>query len=265
MWERKEEKFMASIQLQYHSDILGMEMSAQVILPQHNTTQIGMESYAEEQFTTLWLLHGLSDDHTTWHRRTAIERYASERGIAVVCPNAHRSWYCDMKYGGRFFTHLTEELPRICRSFFRGMSADREHNIIAGLSMGGYGALKCALTYPDRYRAAASLSGSVDIVSKVAGKREEDAPEWYAVLGEFDRVKGSKNDLFHLADQIASTDTIPDLFLWCGTEDHLLDANRRFHAHLEDLNITHTYTESEGNHSWQWWDRHIVDALNFLL
>ena len=102
---------MALIHLNFHSDVLGMAMQADVILPQKNTSLIGMQTTDSEIYKTLWLLHGLSDDNTIWQRRTSIERYASERGIAVVMVNADRSWYCDMKYGGRYFTYLTDAEP----------------------------------------------------------------------------------------------------------------------------------------------------------
>lgn len=256
---------MALIHLNFHSDVLGMAMQADVVLPQKNTSLIGMQTTESETYKTLWLLHGLSDDNTIWQRRTSIERYASERGIAVVMVNADRSWYCDMKYGGRYFTYLTDELPKICRHFFRGMSEKREDNFVAGLSMGGYGALKCALTYPDRYAAAASLSGAVDIAAYVEGKNELDDPYWYSILGEFDKVRGSKNDLFALATTCAAAPEKPRLMLWCGTEDHLISSNRRLKAHLDALSLDNTYSESEGDHSWHWWDLHIQKALAFFL
>ncbi|MBQ7365063.1 MAG: esterase family protein [Clostridia bacterium] len=255
---------MALIHLNFHSDILGMAMQADVILPQKNTSLIGLKTTESETYPTLWLLHGLSDDNTIWQRRTSIERYASERGIAVVMVNGHKSWYCDMKYGERYFTYLTEELPKICRHFFRGMSARREDNVVAGLSMGGYGALKCALTYPDRYAAAASLSGAVDIAAYVEGKKEQENPYWYAILGDFDKVRGSENDLFALAERCAASPQKPRLSLWCGTEDHLIHANRRLKAHLDALSLAPCYAESEGDHSWTWWDLHIRDALAFF-
>ncbi len=255
---------MALIHLNFHSDVLGMAMQADVILPQKNTSLIGMETHDCDNYKTLWLLHGLSDDQTIWQRRTSIERYASERGIAVVMVNGHKSWYCDMKYGERYFTYITDELPKICRHFFRGMSDKREDNFVAGLSMGGYGALKCALTYPERYAAAASLSGAVDIAAYVKGKKEEENPYWYAILGDFDKVEGGKNDLFALAKRAALAEDKPRLFLWCGREDHLLSSNRRLKAHLDALSFAPTYYESEGDHSWTWWDKHIVDALAFF-
>lgn len=97
---------------------------------------------------TLYLLHGLSDDDSIWLRRTSIERYVAQMGIAVVMPQVHRSFYTDMAAGGQYWTFISEELPALARSFFP-LSAKREDNFVAGLSMGGYGALKLGLRKPE--------------------------------------------------------------------------------------------------------------------
>ena len=158
---------MALIQCDFFSEILGISSSMCVILPQDTTNQIGMEgSHKRQRYPTLYLLHGYSDDYTIWQRRTSIERYVASLGIAVVMPNAGKSYYTDMKKGDKYFTFISQEVPELARSFFP-LSEKREDNFIAGLSMGGYGAFKVALTYPERFCAAASLSGSLDIASRV--------------------------------------------------------------------------------------------------
>lgn len=96
----------------------------------------------------LYLLHGLSDNHSCWLRRTAVDRYAEEYGIAVVMPEVQRSFYCDMAHGPAYFTYIADELPQICQRLFR-LSDKREDTFIAGNSMGGYGALKAALSRPE--------------------------------------------------------------------------------------------------------------------
>ncbi len=255
---------MALIHLDFHSDILGMAVNADVILPQKSSSLIGMKTEKADITDTLYLLHGLSDDQTIWQRRTSIERYASEKGIAVVMPSADKSWYCDMKYGGAYFTYITEELPTVICSFFKGLSDEREHNFIAGLSMGGYGALKAAITYPERYKAAASFSGAVDIAAYVEGRCEENEPYWYSVLGDFSKVRGSKNDLFALAEKAKDCNPKPDLYMWCGTEDHLISANRRLKEVLISSGFKLDYSESCGSHAWEYWDREVKNALDFF-
>src|SRR5687768_1122020 len=151
---------MAFFDCHFFSDTLAMTVSAYVLVPQSSVKQIGLESGpARATYPTLYLLHGLSDDHTIWMRRTSIERYAAAKNIAVVMPAVGRSFYQNMASGPQYWTFLSEELPRLMRQFFP-LSPAREDNFAAGLSMGGYGALRLGLAHPDRFAAAASLSGA---------------------------------------------------------------------------------------------------------
>ena len=257
---------MAFCELRYHSDALGRAVSVNVILPENAKTLIGMNTSAQETYKTLYLLHGLSDDHTIWERRTSIERYAAEYGIAVVMPNGGRSWYTDMANGARYFTFITEELPSVCRGFFRGMSEKREDNFIGGLSMGGYGAVKAALTHPDNYGGCICLSGALDIASFGHHSLEE----WRAIFGygltSTEELRGSRHDVYSLAENNAREQKpFPKLYMWCGDDDYLLSSSTRLDKLLIELGVEHKYEQSEGNHSWQWWDLHIQDGLRYLL
>ena len=140
--------------------------------------------------------------------------------------------------------------------------------MIAGLSMGGYGAIKAALTAPDTFGACASLSGALDIAE--FGKSFISLDEWRSVFGydmqSCEELKNSRHDIFALAKQFKeSGKDFPPLYMWCGTEDGLIGHNRRFVSLLSELGVDVKYEESEGNHSWKWWDLHIQDALAFLL
>ena len=258
---------MAFLQMNYHSDALKMGVSVNVILPEKAKTVIGISADGKDTYKTLYLLHGLSDDQTIWMRRTSIERYASEYGIAVVMPCVARSWYADTAYGMNYFTFVTEELPRVCRGFFKGMSDKREDNFIAGLSMGGYGAIKAALTYPERFGGCASLSGALDFAIR---KRLNITDELKGIFGaDFDEttdMRETAHDVQYLAKKACEQGVeLPKMYMWCGTEDSLITANRDYHTTLDTLGIEHLYEESEGNHSWKWWDLHIQDALKYLL
>ena len=258
---------MAYIQLQFHSDALMMQVTVNVILPERATTMIGMEANGTDTFKTLYLLHGLSDDHSIWMRRTSIERYASEYNIAVVMPSVGRSWYTDTVRGEKYFTFVSEELPCKCRGFFKGMSEKPEDNIVAGLSMGGYGALKVALTHPDRFGMCASLSGALDIAQI---KDPGLLPEWRCIfdmnLQSADELAGTEHDLMHLASQLYEQGiAFPKTFIWCGEDDFLLQHNQNFAAHLTSLGVDFKYEISEGNHGWIWCDMHIQNALKYLI
>ena len=156
---------MAFVEINYFSKALNQTVSVNVILPEVKK-QSPEAGAPDGTYKTLWLLHGLSRDRTVWMRRSNIERYADKYNLAVVMPEVGRSWYTDTCNGEKYFTFVTEELPAVCRSYFKGMSEKREDNLIAGNSMGGYGAVKAALHHPDKYFACASLSGSLDITRK---------------------------------------------------------------------------------------------------
>jgi S-formylglutathione hydrolase FrmB len=258
-----EDAEMALIHCDFFSRILGLSTSMCVILPDPPpaTDQPGA---ANEKLPALYLLHGLSDDHTMWQRRTSIERYAARMKLAIIMPAAHRSFYTDMVNGYRYWTFISEELPAAARSFFR-LSEKREDTFAAGLSMGGYGAFKLALTHPERYAAAASLSGALDVARAARDSDGERRIEWENTFGNAESISGSGNDLFHLATQGAKPGIEkPMLYQCCGTEDFLYSDNLRFRDRALSLGLNLTWEEGPGAHEWGYWDKQIQRVLNWL-
>ena len=177
---------MAFITLNYFSEALGMQTEVYVVIPQKsNTGEIGIDSgKSADKYKCLYLLHGHSDDQTIWMRRTSIERYATEYGICVVMPCGGRSFYTDMKHGMKYYTFVAKELPAmICEMF--NVSDKREDNFLAGNSMGGYGAMKIALTESDRFCAAAALSPVTDLKFL---QQEGWQELFYMIFGETDEI-----------------------------------------------------------------------------
>ena len=262
---------MALLHVNFFSDVLGLSMNMDVLLPQ----QTGRGQASPEgtgkggRYKTMYLLHGMSDDHTMWQRRTSIERYAGDLGIAVVMPTTHLAFYTDTTYGMKYWTFFSQELPRICREFFPQMSADREDNLAAGLSMGGYGAWKLGLGAGDVFGAAASLSGALDIVEDYRRNMESvpaNAPIFRGIFGSEEELKSSDNDLTVLAQRlVAEKKALPRLYAWCGTEDFLYENNRRMWARMGELGYDLTCQESEGDHVWRYWDAKIQDVLHWWL
>ncbi len=258
---------MALMHVDFSSSALGMCVQMDVILPQKPTGMIGITDNAPKgKYPTLYLLHGMSDDHTIWQRRTSIERYATEKGIAVVMPCVHLAWYTDMYRGQKYWTYISQELPAICRQFFPNMSDKREDTWAAGLSMGGYGALKLGLNASETFSKVISLSGGLDICALVEKKMLSADTYWENVFGPADKVKGSENDLFAAAERLkASGKPLPDVYMWCGTEDFLYDQNVRMREHLKKLGFNLMYTECPGDHQWKYWDEHIQNGLNWIV
>ncbi len=261
---------MALLHVDFFSDVLGMCVNMDVILPQSTHGQIGMEGMAPDgSYKTMYLLHGMSDDHTIWQRRTSIERYAAGLGIAVVMPTTHLAFYTDTAYGMRYFTYISEELPQICREFFPRMSKRRKDTLAAGLSMGGYGAWKLGLLASETFGSAASLSGALDVAGSYTRNSAADETRsalMQGIFGSPEELEGSRNDLFAAAKVLAeSGKPLPRLYAWCGTEDFLYQGNRKMWAEAERLGYDLTCETSAGDHQWKYWDDKIQDVLRWWL
>lgn len=247
---------MAFLTLHLKSNALELNTQVNVILPQ--------DIKKDEKLKVLYLLHGYLGDHTDWVRYTSIERYAWNYRFAIVMPAINNSYYTDTISGLNYFTYVSKELPDIITSLLP-VSNKKEDNYVAGLSMGGYGALKIALTYPDRYSKAASISGALDLDNIRNLATQEPRKTWFsAVFGQLPS-QNTPNDLKYLVDLHVKHDVqIPDLFIACGTEDFLYQDNKKFVSFLNQRNIKHTYFESPGNHDWAFWDYYIQKILAWL-
>ncbi|MGI6183524.1 MAG: alpha/beta hydrolase [Candidatus Fimadaptatus sp.] len=259
---------MALIHANFFSEALGMCVSCDVVLPQRATRQIGMAAAASEgAHPTLWLLHGASDDHTIWQRRTSIERYAAPLGLAVVMPAVSLSSYANMAHGGRYFDYVAEELPRIMRSMFP-LSDKREDNYIAGLSMGGAGCMKIGLAKPNNYAAIGCFSaGAINRHAQISPERAARMEMTYGTT-DIDALKGTVEDVLGSARRILDEGLpCPRIFHSIGTEDFLLDSaheTRDFFRSLPGNPFDYHYEEHPGAHTWEYWDEHIQDFLRFI-
>jgi S-formylglutathione hydrolase FrmB len=169
-----------------------------------------------------------------------------------------------MASGLPYWTFVSEELPAVARSFFP-LSDRREDNFVAGLSMGGYGAFKLALRHPERFAAAASLSGALNMASSGKRRPKEWAKELRQIFGNLDKLPGSDNDLLALVDQLAASNAPqPRLFQWCGTEDFLYQDNLIFRDHAQKAGLDLTYSEGPGTHEWVYWDEQIQNVLKWM-
>ncbi len=241
-----------------------MNTSMNILLPQKTQGNIGVaEAKVEERCPVLFLLHGMSDDHTIWQRRTTVELDVDWRGMAVVMPTTYLGWYTDIENGPQYRRFVGEELPKICRRLFPILSDRREDTYIAGNSMGGYGALAIAMTYPETFSVTAPLSGAFDprFLYTMWG-----SVDYFAELyGDSKLFEGSDNDLWHLTEQrVKAGGKLPKIYFWCGSEDFLIDYNRKMHEHLTAIGYPHVYKESPGDHSWGHWSREIENILCYI-
>jgi len=245
---------MALCHINYFVPSVGQMMTMEVIVPQGRPGP----------FPVLYLLHGLSDDSTAWTRRTSIERYVDGLGLMVVMPQTHRAFYTNAAYAEnyRYEDHIVKDVIGFIDATFP-TKATRAGRVIGGLSMGGYGGMKLALKHPKLFVAGHSHSGAVRGAFRKAQeepKRGLDQREFDAIFG--DQQWDSPNDPMFLATHCPEKQR-PALYIDCGKDDFLLEANRSFHKHLLKLKYKHVYKEFPGNHNWGYWDEHIQDALAF--
>lgn len=213
-------------------------------------------------FPVFYLLHGLSDDHTAWTRLSNIEAYVRDLPLIVVMPNGERGFYTDAmnKPLAAFETNLVKDIVGFVDSTFQTIPT-REGRVIAGLSMGGYGAIKLAVKHPEMFCAAVSHSGVVNLASRDWVTDSDWDREWRAIFGT--SLKGGSDDIFSIVEK-ADRLHLPALRFDCGIGDFLLDQNRDFTAHLTALGIPHEYEEYPGDHNWQYWNRHVLDTVQFF-
>lgn len=253
---------MALIHANFFSRTLGMERQVDVILPQavNGVGQSGVKS--DKKVPVLYLLHGGSDDQTIWQRRTSIERYAVAKGLAVVMPATDLGFYTDQKYGYDYYQYFSKELPELIAVFFPMISTKREDTFVAGLSMGGFGALKLGINCPERFSYAASLSGLVDPVWEYENRDNVDFH--INNFGTLEELKGSINDLPAMLEiQLKNKVKLPNFFMACGTEDFLYVPNVLFRDRFKER-INLFYYEEPGTHEWGFWDRNIQKVLDWL-
>ena len=232
-----------------NQNVLRKMTSCLVILPD--------EQAGPGPYPVFYLLHGLSDDHTAWTRRTRLERYVEGLPLIVVMPDGGRGWYTDssVEPTGAFETFILRDLIGFIDRTFQTRT-DRGGRVVAGLSMGGYGAVKLALKFPEVFCAAASHSGALVNPEERGGIYA--GSELQRIFG--DSPAGGPNDVFALAERLDPARQ-PVLRIDCGVEDGLLEHNRRFHRHLDHLGIEHEYAEFPGGHNWEYWDAHVRETI----
>lgn len=256
---------MAFLQANIYSNVLEMEVMIDVILPQSTKKKIGTQSQSTgTDLPVLYLLHGMNGNHSVWQRRTSIERYAAEYQLAVIMPSTDLGWYTDTTYEMNYWTFIAEELPQICHELFPQLTQKREKTFAAGLSMGGYGAIKLGLRKPDQFAAVASLSGALALAESMDSLLQlRSQAYWEGIFGPLEQFKGSENDLIHLIE-IIDPSTAPRFFISCGTEDQLYPASEYAVNKLQKRELAVTFESGTGDHDWNFWDQWIQRVLQWL-
>ncbi|MCL2498976.1 MAG: esterase family protein [Defluviitaleaceae bacterium] len=251
---------MARLSTSIRSAALGLNTHVEVIFPQANPEGVITRR-------VLYLLHGMTGNSSCWVNNSRITHHIHHKHpFIVVMPEVQNSFYTDMKHGADYFTYVAYELPKIVEEIFN-VKHTRENTYVAGLSMGGYGAVKCALTRPEFYCAVASFSGAVDAESiyhrLLPGTDERHKKLAVSIAGEELKVPEGGN-LFALASNLADKPEKPRILVTCGDKDFLLEDNRRFDAHMKALPFEYAYKEWAGDHDWDFWEESLPVMFDFF-
>ncbi len=238
---------------EFVSKSLGRTMQYRILLP---------ESYSkgETRYPVLYLLHGLYGNYMNWADKTSLQKYVVGINVIIVMPDANDSWYTNwdsdpkQKYEDYIIRDLLSEVDKRYRTI-----PSRESRWLAGLSMGGYAAVKFGLKYPQLFSVVASFSGPFDAATRLQDEVPGFAAQLIKVYGPANSHTRTENDVNALEKQAASS-SLPYFYLTCGTSDRFLAANREFVADLPSRHIPFEYHESPGVHDWTFWD-HSIQAF----
>lgn len=260
---------MALLDIDFYSYTLGMDTTMKVLLPEKRQQAPVLDP--DKKYPVLYLLHGHSDDDSGWIRKSGIELLVRDRDLIVVMPNGHRSFYSNGKETHRYLDYIAHELPVVAANFLPA-SIKREDSSIAGISMGGYGAFKAALTYPERYYAAGSISGALypyDVVeaSKCSGmfSTPDFEEQFHRIFGSPEAFEAGEDNLeILLRNCLDEKKQMPRLFECVGTEDPLYESSRRFLQALENAKTECCYIEKNGGHNWDFWNQMIPELIRWM-
>ena len=256
---------MAYFRIEYYSKALRRETSFEVMIP-NDPREDAPRPADDRPMKTLFLLHGYTGKAGNY----VPDELPGQYGFAIVMPSAENSFYLNgLATGHAFQTMLGEELVDYVRNTFH-LALRAEDTCIAGLSMGGFGALHTGLAYPDRFSKIGAMSSAL-IVHEVAqmkpggGNAVANYEYYRECFGEPEELlESDKNPETLIRRLKAAGKKIPDIYLCCGTEDFLIENNREMHRFLEEEGVTHEYHEAPGIHDMVFWTEHIRKIVKWM-
>lgn len=263
---------MAVIQGNYFSHALMKMSTFHMMLPNDLPPEMKANNpHYQREMKVLFLLHGFSGNTLDWTVGSLVQEYAGKYNLAVVMPSGDNSFYLDARGTGRAYGEfIGKELVEFIRETF-GISAKAEDTYIGGLSMGGFGAIRTALKYPETFGKVFGLSSAL-IIHNIKGVQEgfQDAIADYdyytRAFGDLSELESSENNPEYLIEKrLEKGDTIQPLYMACGSEDFLINENRQFYEFLVNHKVDVTYHESTGIHDWKFWNEYLEPAIQWAV
>ncbi len=261
---------MALLQANFMSRSLMRTVPVNIILPVDKLAFPGTAHREATSYKTLYLLHGIFGNYMDWVSGTNIQRWAEEKDLAVVMPSGDNMFYVDQRESLNLYGEfIGKELVELTRKAFP-LSHRREDTFIAGLSMGGYGAMRNGLKYHETFGYIAGLSAAMPVEG--LEERTNDTPVDInrrdfaeSIFGDLRKVKDSDMNPKWLVERLREQGAeLPKMYLACGTGDSLLEPGREMRDYLRQAGMDVTYEEGPGGHEWDFWNRYIKKVLDWL-
>lgn len=260
---------MAIIQVNFLSQTLKRTVPIQVVLPSDKVLSYTGHMSESKPYKTLYLLHGLLGNCTDWVMNTNIQRLAEDRNLAVVMPSGENSFYVNQILPNNDFgEYIGRELVEMTRRMFP-LSHKREDTFIAGLSMGGFGALRNGLKYHKTFGYIAVLSGALQIFEMSPEAPGHDLFHEDAVFGDLSQAgQTDKNPRVAFQQMVkalqGNTAAYPKMYMACGEQDGLLAVNQKMYDFLRQGGIDVRWYQGPGGHDWDFWREQIKCVLDWL-
>jgi putative tributyrin esterase len=246
--------------VRFQSKLINRTLPYNVILP------TDYETSKSTRYPVLYLLHGLTGHYSDWIARTNVADYAAEYRMIVVMPEGNDSWYTDSATvpTDQYESYILKDLIPDVQQRYRTIEA-RYGRSIAGLSMGGYGAIKFGLKSPFTFVFAASMSGAFGVTRMTEKELPESWKDSVKLFGAAGSETRPNNDLFDILGKLSAgrVASLPYFYFDCGTEDapFIFSQNRDLAALMFEKKIAHEFRELPGDHSWAYWDRQVQEIL----
>jgi len=237
-------------------DTIQIKSNAMNIIP--NAIIVTPDSYQNDdssRYPVVYLLHGWSGNYLNWHQKSDLGLLADQYNLIIVCPDGgYAGWYINSPLikESQYETYIANEVVEFIDKHYRTKN-NMNNRAICGLSMGGHGAIRLISIYPQKFTAAGSMSGVMDLtessqrygIINLLGNYETNKDKWisYSCLNIVKKLAGKNKSII----------------IDCGVDDRFIQSNRKIHQIMLELNIYHDYYERPGGHSWEYW----INALDY--
>ena len=264
---------MSTHQIRFRSPSLNCQTEVWVHLPEKHLPEfiIGNNPHYKRPVKTLILLHGFSGDCTDWLYNAPVADFCLKYNLAVVMPSGGLGFYLDNNATGhKTCKYLGEDLINYLRDTFN-IATEKENTFIGGFSMGGFGAIHTALTYPETFGGVTAFSSAL-----IINQLKHFTPDMPATMANYDYYVETFGDLSIVHETDYNPEVLflknkannipnPAIYMACGKQDFLTNENKAFYEFLTNNNADVRFDEADGVHDWSFVVPHAYKGIEYII